>query len=123
MAIATGRGAAPSKRLYWQCLFESCGRNFTTTTRRGLRVTCPHCNRVQDGPAAIRARLRELDELKAKGRAERKSKGERQEHREPADATPAPAADQVDESAPHSNGNGEPRRGLLGKVLSGEWAA
>ena len=48
------------RRIHWTCRFPDCGRSFTTWTRRGLRVTCPHCHRVQEGPAGVRRLLEKV---------------------------------------------------------------
>jgi ribosomal protein S27E len=57
------------RRLFWTCRFGDCGRSFTTYTRRGLRVTCPHCHRVQEGPEGVRRLLEKVNGKAAKGAA------------------------------------------------------
>lgn len=79
------RPAYPVKRLSWHCF--DCGANFSTTTRRGLRVTCPKCGKPQLGPEGIRRQLAKLEEKAAK--TEQRPK---REHRPPSAATPPPAA-------------------------------
>lgn len=55
-------------RIHWTCRYPDCGRSFTTWTRRGLRVTCPKCHRVQEGPAGVRRLLEKLDRKKARAK-------------------------------------------------------
>src|SRR5207237_3714044 len=64
--IPTVKSDAPSRRLNWSCIY--CDSNFHTRTRKGLKVTCPKCHRVQPGPAGVRAHLEELEELHSKRR-------------------------------------------------------
>jgi len=54
---------AKPRRLKWTCRF--CERHFTTWTRRGLRLTCPFCHRVQEGPAGIQLLADEHSKSKA----------------------------------------------------------
>lgn len=54
---------AKPRRLKWTCRF--CERHFTTWTRRGLRLTCPFCKRVQEGPAGIQLLADEHSKTKA----------------------------------------------------------
>ncbi len=55
------------RRLQWTC--RHCGHGFVTWTRRGLRVTCPRCGRVQEGPAGIERVLELAGKKEAKKKA------------------------------------------------------
>jgi hypothetical protein len=53
--------------LNWRCCYPDCAKNIRIRTRAEEKLTCPHCHRAQDGPAAL---FRELDELRAARRVE-----------------------------------------------------
>jgi hypothetical protein len=58
-AFASGK----PRQINWTCIYPDCNRPFKAWTRRGLRITCRHCGRVQEGPEGIR---RVLEARKAK---------------------------------------------------------
>jgi sRNA-binding protein len=117
---ATGgdQQAAPAYLLSWTCRY--CHKPFKRKTRRGLRVTCPHCGRVQEGPEGI-ARLEEQAKVRLAKEQQRRER--RQKKRTPA----APAAPRAPAAPPPGQplrspapGAVKPRGGLRG-LLSGDW--
>lgn len=150
LAVVNPPAAPPSpaySTIKWTCRF--CNTAFSRRSRKGLRLSCPHCGRVQEGPEGIKRLVSELEHKQA---SKRRPKAPA-EQRTPAVNGARPGGEQVPaeivRSAPKtrsqkpreaqpkrtpvhppavssdavSNTPPPPRRSVFGRFLSGEWEA
>jgi ribosomal protein L37AE/L43A len=88
---------------------SACDRQSNHRFRRGSHWTCPHCGRVNDGPARVAA-LEELNQARLNDLAKRRGKQATARQRQGAPLTADPASEPIQEAALEVVGKPSPRK-------------